>query len=300
MIVPSKSLPLLIGPAIFEATSGPVGGVSAPIPVWPSLAPGASGNELPEEELNRDDGIRRLTNVSEPAITVYQPTAAQNTGAAVLVCPGGGYNILAIEHEGTRICEWLAGLGVTGVLLKYRVPAGAKGEANRPPLQDAQRALRLVRHRADEWGITANRIGILGFSAGGHLAAAAAACSGEPAYEAADSVDTIDCKPDFAVLIYPAYLLDDEDSNCLSQEVAVTEGHCPAFLLHAGDDHIDPAGSLVYWRALKDVGVPAEVHIYQDGGHGFGMGHRDNLIGMTWQDRCADWLKVSGLLAKEG
>lgn len=296
MILCHTSLSVLAASTLFQAASGSTDGIIGPISLWPGKAPGMTGDEPPEEEPERGDGIRRVTDVSEPAITVYRSAEDKNTGTAVVVCPGGGYNILAIEHEGTRVCEWLATLGVTGVLLKYRVPAGAKGDANRPPLQDAQRALSLVRTRADEWGINGEQIGILGFSAGGHLAAAAAASYGECAHRSVDAADSTNRRPDFAILIYPAYLQDEDDPTRLSSEVAVREGHCPAFLLHAGDDQINPEGSLVYWQALKGVGVPAELHIYKDGGHGFGMKHRDNLIGSTWQDRCADWLAASGLL----
>ena len=223
------------------------------------------------------------------------PAPEKCTGAAVVICPGGGYSILALEHEGTRVAEWFAALGVTGIVLKYRVPSGQRGEKNVPPLQDAQRAMSLIRRRAGEWGIDPDRIGLLGFSAGGHLAAATAANFARRTYSRIDAVDDVSSRPDFLILVYPAYLLADGSSCELDATVAVGAESCPTFLLHAGDDHIAPEGSIAYCLALRSAGIPAELHIYESGGHGFGLAQREHRIGTTWQDRLAGWLGDRGL-----
>ncbi len=263
------------------------------VPLWPDLPPGMTGAPPVEtEQPAKGDGIRRITNVHPPRLEIHRPPQA--TGAAILVCPGGGYNILAISHEGTEVCEWLNRIGITAALLYYRVPGQRDGA-----FQDAQRALGLLRARAVEWGIDTNRIGVLGFSAGGHLAARLASHTGPRTYPPQDASDAVSSRPDLAVLIYPAYLLATNSAG--ATELTLPAGaHCPpTFLAHAADDHISAENSVAWFLALRRAGVPAELHIYAKGGHGFGMKRTAPSPVRTWPDRCADWLRQEGW-AREG
>lgn len=273
-------------------------GVEKPITldVWPGDVPGEKG-DIDEEKLLPPKGekpIDRLTNVTEPTLTVYKPDPKEDTGAAVLICPGGGYHILAMDLEGTEVADWLNSIGVTGIVLKYRVPRRKDRPKHLAPLQDAQRAMSLVRKHADDWGIDSERIGILGFSAGGHLSASASTNFDRRQYEAIDDTDQISCRPDFAVLIYPAYLI---EGDRLAPEITVTAQTPPTFFVHAGDDRISPENSARMYLALKKAGVAAELHIYTSGGHGFGLRPSDNPCS-TWPKRCEDWLRNRGLLEK--
>jgi acetyl esterase/lipase len=266
--------------------------------LWPGAAPGVTGKEPKERDLDGPKPIPHVTQVSKPTLALYRPPAQKANGAAVVVCPGGGYNFLAIDHEGMRVAAWLNTLGVAAALLKYRVPP-AKGEPrHRAPLQDAQRAVSLVRHNAKRWKIDPGRIGILGFSAGGHLAAAAVAARGKRRYRKRDAADAAGCRPDFAVLIYPAYLAGKGKSAALSPEVAVTPESCPAFLAVAADDRGPAEGSLRYALALQRAGVSAETHVCESGGHGFGITKSPSVIAQTWTARCAEWMKARGLLER--
>jgi acetyl esterase/lipase len=212
----------------------------------------------------------------------------------VIVCPGGGYNILAYDKEGSEICEWLNSIGVTGVLLKYRVPKRAGLEKHTPMLQDAQRALGLVRHRAKEFGINPERLGIMGFSAGGHLSAAASNNFTERTYPPIDEADKTSCRPDFALLIYPAYLTVKDDGDKVAPELPVTKETPPTFLVQTQDDGVRVESSIFYYLALKNVKVPAEMHLYPSGGHGYGMRPSEHLVS-SWPARAADWMKSRGL-----
>jgi acetyl esterase/lipase len=275
--------------------------------VWPGQAPGEKG-DIAEEKLMPPQGekpVQRLTNVTKPTITVYKPEPAKDTGAAVLVCPGGGYSILAIDLEGKEVADWLNSIGVTGIVLKYRVPKRKDLPKHLPMLQDAQRALSLVRSHANDWNIDPGRLGILGFSAGGHLSAATATNFDQRQYEPLDEVDKIDCRPDFAVLIYPAYLrLGDANprnptpDDHLAPEIRVSSQTPPTFIALAADDRISAEGGPVMYLALKRAGVSAELHVYAKGGHGFGLRPSDNPCS-TWPARCAEWMKSRGLLAKQ-
>ncbi|MCX7818432.1 MAG: alpha/beta hydrolase [Kiritimatiellae bacterium] len=256
--------------------------------LWPDRPPGMTGAPPVEtEQPAKQDGIRRITNIYPPRIEMYR--AEHPTGAAILVCPGGGYNILAISHEGTDVARWLNSLGITAALLYYRVPNQRDGA-----FQDAQRALSLLRARAVEWGLQTNRLGVLGFSAGGHLAAKLASHAGPRTYERVDDADDLSCRPDLAVLVYPAYLLATNTAG--TAELALPAGaHCPpAFLVHAADDHISAENSVAWFLALRRAGVPAELHVYAKGGHGFGMKRDPPAPVRTWPDRCADWLREQG------
>ncbi len=262
------------------------------IKLWPSGAPDLSPGIKAEKVLpDKGDGIKRVTNVTSPTITVYKPDKAN--GTCVLVCPGGGYGILAINHEGTDVCDWLNGLGVTAVLLKYRVPRQRKGA-----LQDAQRAISLVRHNAAAWAVRADRIGILGFSAGGHLSAMASTTFGARAYEGEDEADAKSCRPDFTVLVYPAYLTEKGKASVPKLLANVDKDTPPAFLVHAQNDRIIADNSLFYFRALKQAGVSSELHVYSEGGHGFGMKEIPHPIA-NWPARCAEWMVSEGLLPKQ-
>lgn len=272
------------------------------IALWPGVAPGEKGDIGEEKDTTKADPnepperyIIRLGNVSRPTLTVYRPPKEKETGAAVVVCPGGGYQILAMNLEGSEVCEWLNSLGVTAFLLKYRVP-GRKGlEKHRAALQDAQRALGLVRHRAKEWKLDSKRIGILGFSAGGHLSAAASNIFETRTYPAVDEADKGSCRPDFTVLIYPAYLTAKDDLTQLAPEIKVTANTPPAFLAMTQDDPVHVENVFTYGLALQRAKVPMEMHIYPVGGHGYGLRPSPNAVS-HWPQRVAEWLTAQGWL----
>lgn len=291
---------------LFAVTVGPITGDAGPetetISLWPGKAPGDAGDLGVEHDSTKpgpnggpEDGIIRLTNVSNPTITIYRPNKALDTGAAVVVCPGGGYSILAMNLEGTEICQWLNSIGVTGILLKYRVPVRPGRPRFEPPLQDAQRALGIVRQRASAWGIDPHRVGILGFSAGGHLSAAASTNYAMRTYPLVDDADKENCRPDFTVLIYPAYLAPDSDRTRLSDEIKVDGKTPPAFVVMTADDPVHMENAMVYTLALKGAHVPVELHLYPNGGHGYGMRPSDKGVS-HWPERAAEWLKTQGWL----
>jgi acetyl esterase/lipase len=265
--------------------------------IWPGKAPGEKGDIGKEHFLPNSpqdpNPITRLTDVSDPTITVQRPSGQAN-GAAVVICPGGGYSILAMKHEGDEVADWLNSIGVTGIVLKYRVPARKDQPPYLAPLQDAQRAVSLVRLQAAKWGIDPGRIGILGFSAGGHLAAAASTNFDQRKYEPIDDVDAVSCRPDFAVLVYPAYLT---SGDHLSPEIRVGEKSPPTFFAHAADDGISAENSIAMFLALRKAKVAAELHVYNAGGHGFGLRPSKNPC-CTWPERCGEWMQSRGLLGK--
>lgn len=269
------------------------------VKLWPGKAPGETKDIGPETYIEPKKGqleVKRLANVSEPTLTVYPAPTDRATGAAVIVAPGGGYTILAIEHEGTQTCEWLNTLGVTAILLKYRVPKREmQAPDNLAAIQDAQRAVSLTRARAKDWGIDPNRVGMLGFSAGGNLTAWACLAD-KRAYDPIDAADKLSSRPNFAALIYPAYLTD--KGGDLKPEYRVTKDAPPTFLAHANDDPVTPLSSAMLYAALTKNGVPAELHIYATGGHGFGMRKSAHPVS-AWPARCADWLKTRGYLEKK-
>ncbi len=263
--------------------------------IWPGTPPGATANLPPEVNVNADGKIQmagrtyiRLTNVSTPTITLFKP-AGKSTGASVVVFPGGGYQVLAMDLNGTEVCDWLNSIGVTCVLLKYRVPDSGPYPKSAAALQDAQRAMGLVRQHAAEWGIDPHRVGVLGFSAGAHLAAAVGSIYDKRVYEPIDAADQLSCKPDFSVVIYPGYLAVAEQSFAANPSVQPTADTPPTFILQAEDDPVHVENSLVYYLALKNAKVPAELHIYAQGGHGFGLRPRDFPI-MGWPKLVETWL----------
>ncbi len=268
--------------------------------VWPGKAPGETGAVGAEKILEDKPSARpvqRITNVSKPTISVFRPAKDKDTGAAVLIAPGGGYNILAWDLEGEEVATWLNSIGVTGIVLKYRVPrrpSDAKDAAPLGALQDAQRAMSLVRSKASEWNLDTKRIGMLGFSAGGHLTAAATTNSDKRTYKNIDSIDDVSCRPDFAVLIYPAYLVE-KGTTQLKPDIRVSKETPPLFFAHASNDGVSVENSIGMYLAAKRAGVPAEMHVYSTGGHGFGLRKSDQPCS-TWPARCGDWLRVQGML----
>lgn len=281
-------LPALIAPLVNAAPE-------TPIVLWPGGAPGAVGNEP----------------VDIPTLTPYLPPKDKMSGAAIIICPGGGYAHLA-DHEGRPVAEWLNTLGVTAFVLKYRLGPRYHHPA---PMQDAARAIRIVRARAAEWGLDPQRIGILGFSAGGHLASTAGTHfdSGKP--NAPDAIERVSSKPNLMILIYPVITMRDqthagskknllgaEPSSelvaLLSNDEQVTKETPPTFLVHTMNDSAVPVeNSLLFVSALRKAGVPFEFHLYERGPHGFGLGGKDPILA-TWPDRCADWLKLHGFAAR--
>jgi acetyl esterase/lipase len=278
------------------------------VALWPDKAPDENGNIGPEkflmsprltrQQVEVTEPTKMVTNVTKPTITIFQPPKDKDTGTAMLICPGGGYWNLYWQLEGEEVAAWLQSVGVTGIILKYRVPRRPdepKGEPARRPLQDAQRALSLVRHHAAKWGIDPERIGIVGFSAGGHLAIAAATEFEQRAYKPIDAIDKISCRPNFAIAIYPGYLKA-KDRNELAPGLRVPARTPPIFLAHGGEDIISPPEhSVVMYLALKRAAVPAELHIYAATAHDFGVRASDRPCS-TWTRSCADWLRHQGFL----
>lgn len=263
--------------------------------LWPDKPPGETGT-VAEEKVEKK-AIVTITNVSKPTITVTHPPKEKNTGVAVVVCPGGGYNILAYEHEGTQVSEWLNSLGVTAVLLKYRVPRREGTPRGDPPIQalmDAQRAISLTRSKAKEWGVDPAKVGILGFSAGGHLSAWASTAFEKRSYERVDDADGASCRPDFAALIYPGGVVGRGQTE-LAPEIKVTAETPPMFFAHAGDDNVSPENSIYLYMELRKQKIPAEIHIYNSGGHGFGM-RKNGKPTDAWTKRCEEWLRDRKIL----
>jgi acetyl esterase/lipase len=271
-----------------------------PHSIWPKGAPGDTtqmderDTTKPADNLIAGRRIIKLAGVTNPTITVYPPKG-KNTGAAVLVFPGGGYNILAMDLEGTEVCEWLSSVGITGVLLKYRVPARPGTPREGAPLQDAQRAIRLVRSNAAQLGVDPKKIGALGFSAGAHLAAHLSNQSAKRTYEPLDAADAADCRPDFVALIYPGLLTEGNAGLKLSPEMTITANTPPTFLLQSEDDGVKVENSLLYYTALKAAKVPAEMHLFAKGGHGYGLRHTENPV-TDWPKLAERWFQTLGVL----
>ncbi len=276
--------------------------------VWPGKAAGDHRQIGPErvrapaEAPTKD--AKWITNVTRPTISVFRPDTGDNTRVAVVICPGGGYWNLAWDKEGEEVAGRLNTMGITGVVLKYRVPRGPGDPERLPapgPLLDAQRAIRLVRSRANEWGIDPERIGIMGFSAGGHLAVMTAISFEKPSYGPIDDVDRQSCRPNFAVVAYPGYILTRPGSGVLADYIRIPKGTGPMFLVHASDDDepgAQPEQSLALYRALREAGVPVDLHIYDEGGHGFGV-RRSRRPVSGWPERCAEWMRHRGILPAE-
>jgi acetyl esterase/lipase len=284
-----------------EGSGWPPSSEHLTLPLWPKGAPGGTASGAAEADLSKpNDGLIagkpliRLGNVSTPTLTLYRPSG-KNTGAAVVVFPGGGYHILAIDLEGTEVCDWLNGAGITCVLVKYRVPESGPYPRSAAALQDAQRAMGMVRAHAAEWHIDPRRIGVLGFSAGGHLSAALSTHYEKRLYDAVDAADAVSCRPDFAVIVYPGYLALADKNFAPNEDIRVTARTPPSFLVQAEDDPVHVENAVVYFMALKKAGVPAELHIYAAGGHGYGL-RRSALPVTTWPASVESWLHTLGML----
>lgn len=283
-----------LGPAVWAAADAPVE------VLWPGGAPGARGTAPGDT----------------PKLTIYLPEKDKATGTAIVICPGGGYGHLAMDHEGHQIGEWLNSFGVAGFILQYRHRNSGAGYGHPAPLQDAQRAIRTVRSRAAEWGVKPDRIGILGFSAGGHLTSTALTHFNDKVYEARDAIDKASARPDFGVLVYPVISLTEPFTHVgsrrnllgksaskelmekFSNEKQVTAQTPPCFLIHTWEDTAVPAeNSITFYLALRQAKVPAELHLFAKGPHGFGLGKNIEGTG-AWPSLCRNWMKVSGLLGQ--
>lgn len=273
------------------------GAQQKPIILFPKGAPGETKTLTEKAESNGpqtgNQSVLRLTNVSAPTITIYQAPDDVATGAAVLVCPGGGYGILAYDLEGTEICQWLNEIGITAVLLKYRVPRREGRPKHEAPLQDAQRAMSYLRTNADQLNIDPQRIGVIGFSAGAHLAAMLSNSAEAHTYPVADAADKAPSRPDFCMLIYPAYL--NGDAFALAPELKVSATTPPTLLVQSEDDKSYINSSLFYYYALKEAGIPATMHLYNKGGHGYGMRDTGAVVN-EWPDRAEDWMREQGII----
>ena len=259
--------------------------------LWPDGVPLSGQKAEPSEEVRTNkNGILRITNVTRPQMTVYRPD--DPNGAAVLVCPGGGYKILAYEHEGTDVCEFLTDHGVTAILLKYRVPSPRERA-----LQDAQRAIGMIHHHAEEWGVDSGRIGMLGFSAGGNLTVMTCLHGSEHTYPMDEKLDVEDATPSFAIPVYPAYLVERGTEGPLLSDITVKNTSPPLCLVHAADDPWTASGSFLLAVEYKKHDIPCEVHVYAKGGHGFGM-KKKGLPVDAWPHRVIEWMDSMGYLTR--
>ncbi|HBC79932.1 MAG TPA: alpha/beta hydrolase [Bacteroidales bacterium] len=281
--------------------------------LWPDGIPGSKNDPAYIENIVTTDGrVTRANNVITPDLTVFLPDPAKANGAAVLICPGGGYGTLAFDHEGNAIAKWLNDNGIAGIILKYRLPSDRiMTDKSIGPLQDAQEAMRVIRRNAVEWKINPKRVGVIGFSAGGHLASTISTHYNDKVYEVKDNISA---RPDFSLLIYPVISMDTAithrgsrnnligidptEKNVLrfSNEKQINGDTPPAFLVHSSDDKAVPVmNSIGYYLGLQKKGIPAELHIFQKGGHGYGLSPNGGTES-SWPDLCIKWLKAMGLI----
>lgn len=272
---------VLVGTTFAQTATPPT---AATVEVWPEGKMPGNGANAAEAEVPRKDGFHRITNVSRPTLTLFlEPRrAGKAPGPAMIVCPGGGYGYTVIDKEGTEIAAWLNANGISALVLKYRTPNNRAGA-----LQDAQRALSLARERAAEWNIDPQRLGIIGFSAGGHLAARTSTNFGERSYPAIDAIDQKSCRPDFAVLVYPAYL--DNKAGGVSPDLNLTAAIPPTLIVHTEDDKPFVPGSKIYDTALTSAKVPHEFRLYPTGGHGYGLHCQKDA--KAWPEDALQWLQ---------
>lgn len=281
------------------------------IPLYPDGTPGLKVTGV-KENVTRDEEVSRVSNITNPTITIYQPEN-KTTDAAVLICPGGGYSILAYDKEGTDVARWFSARGMTAVVLKYRLPERENFDnAGIRPLQDAQAAIRYMRKNADKYGLATHKIGIMGFSAGGHLAATASTLFAQQVGEITD--EKVSVRPDYSLLIYPVISFDDaithagskerligknpakETENLFSPDKQVQADTPPAFLVSTTDDWVVPENAIAYYLACKKNKVPVEIHIYEKGGHGYALKKRNLGAVESWPDQMEAWLKNRGIL----
>lgn len=277
------------------------------LPLWEREVP--NQNETKVEELNEITDKLRITTVDNPGIEVFLPAKSYSTGEAVVICPGGGYRILAYNHEGVDIAKWLNSHGIAGIVVKYRLPRTANNiDGKISPFLDAQRAMRLTRYHSTEWGIDSNKIGIMGFSAGGHLASTLGTHFNDDHFST-DDIDEISCRPDFMILMYPVItfkepflhlgsrtnLIGDDPGEKLidyySTELHITENTPPTFLIHAQDDEGVPVeNSIMFYDNLRKNNIPCEMHVFEKGGHGFGLAIGKGRL-EAWKDLCVSWIR---------
>ncbi len=278
------------------------------VELWPGNTPGDAGiNGRETSRIHQSPLVgptRLITNVTKPTLTIYRPPQRENRGTAMVICPGGGYWDLYWELEGEEVAAWLNSIGMTGIILKYRCPrrpGDVRGEPPLGPQLDAQRAVSLVRSRASEWGIDPKRIGMVGFSAGGHLALATATGFAKRLYQPIDAVDQVSCRPDFAIMCYSGYLKV-KGKDEIRPDLRIPADTPPIFLAHASDDRESYGGSLaensvLMYLALKRAGIPAELHVYATGDHDFGVRQNEKLPS-SWTQLCVNWLRSQGLLKR--
>jgi acetyl esterase/lipase len=264
--------------------------------LWPGKPPGETKELPPEADQTKPEDrliagrrIIKLGNVSTPQLAIHRPPKEIDTGVAVVICPGGGHHILAFDLEGTEVAEWLNGIGVTGIVLKYRVPFRHPDKRWLSAVQDGQRAMSLVRKNAAEWNLDPKRIGMLGFSAGGELAALVSLLDDQRQYDLVDEADQVSFRPDFAILIYPGGLVDNT-TQAMRDHVRVSKQSPPMFFVHAFDDNVSVLNSLLLASELKKAGVSAEAHVYAKGGHGYGLRHVSELPVTDWPKACEAWM----------
>ena len=280
--------------------------------VWTGQIPGAIKNLSIKEVTDSSDNWIKMRNITDPTIDMYTVSAEKSSGSSVIICPGGGYWGLAIKHEGSDVAKWLNSLGITAFVLKSRLPLDEiMTDKSIGPLEDAQEAMRNVRRHAKEWNINPDKIGIMGFSAGGHLASTLSTHFNEKVY---DPIDTTSARPDFSIFIYPVISMDSsithmgsrinlignnpspETVRRFSNDLQVTKSTPPAFLVHSMDDNVVPVqNSINYALALKKYKIPCELHIYEKGGHGYGLG-RSTDTETSWPEACKKWLRARGFL----
>lgn len=305
-----KRTQIIVSLTIILWVSGPLFADEKPtvVEIWPGKPPEEPGTIGPEKivmspkltrkEVEVTESTRMISNVTKPTLTIYRPAKDKDNGAAVVICPGGGYWNLYWELEGEEVAAWANSLGMTGIILKYRVPRRpdeVKGEPARRPLQDAQRGISLIRSNAKEWGIDPKKIGMIGFSAGGHLAIATATGFEKRTYDGIDDVDKVSCRPDFAILAYSGYLKA-KDKDALAPGLSVPAGTPPIFLVHGSDDLISPPDhSVQMYLALRRAGIPAELHIYANTSHDFAVRSSDRPHA-DWTRCCERWLRQQGFL----
>ena len=272
------------------------------VPIWPGPVPDARPVPGPEYATNMPATTApswvSASNVSRPTMTVYSPKE-KNTGVAMIVFPGGGYQILAMDIEGTEICDWLNSQGITAVLLKYRVPVKREGPYGESPpaIEDAQRTLGLVRYHAAQWQINPHKIGVIGFSAGGHMVAAVSTHFDKRLYRAVDAADQVSCRPDFAMALYPGHLYNEDEGFKLNPNVPVTHNTPTTFIVQNEDDPVDDVrNSIVYYLALKEAKVPVEMHLFAAGGHAFGLRRKTDPV-KVWPQLAETWLRTIGMIS---
>jgi acetyl esterase/lipase len=264
------------------------------INIWPAMPPG----DVPATQPEKTTGTM-LTNVSTPTISVYRPDKDKDTGAAIIVFPGGGFTALSMENEGTNVIKWLNSIGVTGVLLKYRVPSRDGMPRFMAGLEDAQRAIAIVRSNAAEWNLDPHRIGVIGFSAGGRIVADVTTNFDKLSYDAIDDTDKTSTRPDFALAIYPGGIVEKPNMAKVVADVHPSKQTPPTFIAIATNDRNGSENAVYYYLALKNAGVSAELHIYSDGAHGFGMVPSTEPHG-SWTARAVDWMNYHKFLQSGG